>query len=84
VLIYWWKWVNTRQLRFTHIPIWLLYPAVYAGLVLLREHFAGWYPYPFLDALKFGYPRILLNSGLLLVAFLLFSGALVFTGRIKK
>ena len=83
VLIYWWKWVDTRRLTFSNIPAWLIYPAVYAIIVILRGHFAGWYPYFFLEAPTLGYPRVFMNSALLVGVFLLFSFAFVFLGKRK-
>jgi hypothetical protein len=83
VLIYWWKWVDTRRLTFSNIPAWLIYPAVYAIIVILRGHFAGWYPYFFLEVPTLGYPRVFINTALLVGVFLLFSFAVVFFGKRK-
>jgi hypothetical protein len=46
--------------------------------VLIRGAFSGYYPYPFLDVTKLGYPQTLLNSAFIAVAF--FIVALIFVG----
>jgi hypothetical protein len=84
ILIYWWIWVNARALQYRHIPAWLIYPAVYALLVMIRGYFVHWYPYPFLDVDKLGYGKVLQNSGMLVLMFLLFSFGFVWLGRKKK
>jgi hypothetical protein len=83
ILIYWWKWVDTRRLKYSNIPSWLIYPAVYALIILIRGHFASWYPYPFLDVLQYLYGRVLINCVFLLMAFILFSSLFVWAGKKK-
>ena len=83
ILIYWWRWVATRRLKYGNIPFWLIYPAVYALLILIRGHFANWYPYPFLDVLQYLYGRVLINCVLLLIFFVLFSALFVWAGKKK-
>ena len=84
LLIYWWKWVNARSLTFRNIPSWLVYPAVYAIIVVIRGHWPNWYPYPFLDAGKIGYSKVLINSAGLVIVFLVFSFLFVFLGKRKS
>ncbi len=83
VLIYWWIWVSAKDLTFKETFPWLIYPAVYAVLILIEGAFVNWYPYPFLDALTYGYLQILINSVFLLFTFLFFSGLFVFMGKKK-
>jgi hypothetical protein len=83
VLIFWWRWINVKNLQFSNIPPWLIYPAVYATLILLRGHTPGWYPYPFLDAHRIGYVQVLINSAGLMIVFLVFSFLFVFVGKKK-
>jgi len=59
----------------------LAYPAVYLGWTLVHGYFAIWYPYPFIDVTKLGYPRMLLNSVGLVLAFLAIELLLVAIGR---
>lgn len=60
---------------------WLIYPFVYAVLVLFRGALSGFYPYPFIDANNLGFKRVLLNSGGLFIGFFLISQ--VFIGITK-
>jgi hypothetical protein len=48
----------------------LAYPFAYLAWTLAHGAVAGWYPYPFIDVLKLGYGRMLLNSAGLILAFL--------------
>nr|WP_047167191.1 Pr6Pr family membrane protein [Sphingomonas sp. Y57] len=40
---------------------WLLYPLGFALWTLLHGAIGGWYPYPFMDAARLGYPTMLAN-----------------------
>ncbi|MDO6433170.1 Pr6Pr family membrane protein [Flavitalea sp. BT771] len=83
ILFYWWKWVETRRLKYGNIPFWLIYPAVYALLILIRGHFGSWYPYPFLDVLQYLYGQVVINCIFMLLAFVLFSSLFVWAGKRK-
>lgn len=49
---------------------WMLYPLVYVLWTLIHGALGGWYPYPFLDVAKLGYPAALLNIAVVAAAFL--------------
>lgn len=83
VVVYWQRWVDTRQLQYQNIATWLIYPAAYAVYTLVRGAFAAWYPYPFIDAAKLGYERIAVNCAVLAVIIVLFSALLIFWGKKK-
>ena len=59
----------------------LAYPGAYLGWTLVHGYAANWYPYPFIDVTKLGYPRMLLNSLGLVLAFLAIELLLVAIGR---
>jgi hypothetical protein len=40
----------------------LLWPSTYLAYILGLGALTGWYPYPFIDVAKIGYPRALLNA----------------------
>lgn len=49
----------------------IVYPVLWLVFTLIRGPLAGdWYPYPFLEVVAHGYPRVLLNSLLVAVLFL--------------
>jgi hypothetical protein len=62
----------------------LAYPLVYLAWTLAHGALAGWYPYPFIDVLKLGYGRMLLNSAGLILAFLAIELVLVALDRAIK
>ncbi len=84
MIIYWWIWVDTRSLRYGNIPAWLVYPAIYAIFVMIRGHFSGWYPYPFLDIPTLGNSQVIINCALMIVVFVLFALLFVILGKRKK
>ncbi len=60
----------------------LAYPLVYLGWTLGHGAYAAWYPYPFVDVLKLGYGRVLLNVAGLILAFLAIELVLVGVDRL--
>jgi hypothetical protein len=83
VIIYWVVWVNARQVRYTSILLWLVYPAVYTLFVFIRASSNRWYPYPFMDLARLGGQAVLINCLWVLAVFLFFSLLYVFWGRRK-
>jgi hypothetical protein len=49
----------------------LAYPALWLVITMIRGPLVNWYPYPFINVSHLGYPRVLLNSLVLAVLFLL-------------
>jgi hypothetical protein len=47
---------------------WLMFPAAWLTLTLLRDAIDGWYPYPFLDPANGGYAIVGLTCAIILVA----------------
>jgi hypothetical protein len=77
-VIYWLLCVPKGRLQWRNIFLWAIYPIAYLVIVLIRGAFSGYYPYPFLDVTKLGYPQTLLNSAFIAIAF--FIVALIFVG----
>jgi hypothetical protein len=75
-ILFWTLGVRKGGLNWNSLLLWMVYPVSYLIMVLLRGAASGYYPYPFLDVVKLGYPKVLLNSLGLAIAFILF--ALVF------
>jgi hypothetical protein len=53
----------------------LVWPFTYLAYILLLGAVSGWYPYPFIDVGKLGYPHVLRNA-LALTAILLVTGVI--------
>ncbi|MFJ3482134.1 Pr6Pr family membrane protein [Pseudomonas sp. NPDC090202] len=68
-LVYWWLYVDKGTLRLKHVPLWLLYPALYFGYVLFRGDMIGDYVYPFLDIGTLGVRGALINAAGVLAGF---------------
>jgi hypothetical protein len=62
----------------------LAYPLVYLAWTLAHGALTGWYPYPFIDVLKLGYGRVLLNVARLILAFLALELVLVALDRLIR
>jgi hypothetical protein len=69
-LVYWLIFVRKGLLRWPDAARWVVFPAVYVAWVLARGSWSGFYPYPFMDVTKLGFPRVLANTAGLFVAFL--------------
>jgi hypothetical protein len=78
---YWLIFVPKNSLRWKDTLFWLPYPLVYFGYSLIRGAAIGWYPYPFIDASKLGYSRVLANAAMLVCAFLAVALLVVAIGR---
>lgn len=49
--------------------VWAYFPLAYLIYSLIRGYLIGWYPYPFLNVTQLGYQKVFVNSGLMVVAF---------------
>jgi len=83
ILFFWIFFVRKSELKWKMALTWLSYPLGYILLVMLVGALTGFYPYPFADAGKLGYPRALTNGFWVLTGFLVLSLLLIGLGRIK-
>ncbi len=77
----WAVFVPKDSLSFRQVPYWLIFPLLYAAVTMLDGVLSGYYPYPFLDAAKFGYRQIGLNIAWLTGFFVLASVGFVAVGQ---
>lgn len=82
-IIYWFLFEDNK-LNYNQIPKWLIFPLVYLFYILIRGYYSGFYPYPFVDVSKLGFNQILVNSGLLIVVFVLFCVLFVWIKKPKS
>lgn len=80
-LLFWLLYVPKLTLQWQNIFPWLLFPLCYLVIILLRGAVADYYPYPFVNVAQLGYGKVLLNCGIMLMAFLLFSVLLISVGK---
>lgn len=83
VLIYWYRFTQLDALNFSATLVWLAYPLVYFIFIIIRGHFSGFYPYPFVDVLKIGYGTLAVNFLLILGLLIILMAILVFIGNRK-
>lgn len=61
--------------------IWLLYPLLYLGWVLVRGAASGFYPYPFVDVVQVGYEKVAVNCVLVTAVFVVVSLIYIWISR---
>lgn len=71
VLIDWLLFPPDRRLRTTSLWLWLVVPAAFLVVALIRGPIVGFYPYPFLDPREIGYGGVAAYSVGILLLFLL-------------
>jgi hypothetical protein len=79
--IYWLAFAPKIGLTWRDPLLWCVYPILYLAYVVVRGSVDGRYPYPFIDVASLGYGRTLLNSLMLMAAYLVAGLALVALGR---
>jgi hypothetical protein len=62
VAVDWFIDIPKLRIAFRQALSWLLFPAAYAIYSLIRGHFVGWYPYPFLNPSQHGYVSVAATS----------------------
>lgn len=70
-IIFWITIAPITRLPWSKPLLWLLYPAVYLVFALLRGEYSNFHAYPFINTAELGYGRVLLNSGFLMVVFII-------------
>ncbi len=83
-ILFWIFFVPKAGLKSKDILPWLLYPFLYVIYILIRGAFTGLYPYPFIDVVQLGYSKVLFNSGMLVIVFVLFSLFFVWMDNLKR
>ncbi len=68
-VVYWLVFVPKGTLHWKDGIVWAYFPLAYLIYSLIRGHLMGWYPYPFLNVSKFGYQKVFINSGFMVIAF---------------
>lgn len=71
-VVFWLFFVPKEKLSWTQAAKWLWFPLLYLVYVLIRGAIYHFYPYPFLNVDKLGYQQVIINSLLMMVAFVFF------------
>lgn len=83
-IIYWFVCVPKGKLAWKDVLSWLSYPLVYFVFIVLRGGLSGFYPYPFLDVVKLGYNKVVLNSAIFCGVFLVLGALFVLCDKLIK
>lgn len=83
-IIFWLSFVPKQQINWNNILPWLAYPLAYLAYTLLRGPLAQWYPYPFVDVIKLGYNKVLFNSAMVCLVFIIFSVLFVSVAKLMS
>jgi hypothetical protein len=75
--IYWVLFVPRFHLTLRQCLLWLVYPLGYLCITLWRGSTSDFYPYPFIDVGELGYPHVLLNASVLVLAFVTLMGVFI-------
>lgn len=83
-LLCWTLFIPKYTLQWKIIFAWMIFPLFYLGVILWRGALVGYYPYPFVNVTTLGYGKVLLNCGVVVIVFLLFSIILIGVGKISS
>lgn len=76
-VLYWLLYRTRGRLKWSDGLYWTLFPLAYLMYSLLRGAATSWYPYPFLNAHTFGYPKVMVNVVVMIAAFFIVGLALI-------
>ncbi|RZL59108.1 MAG: hypothetical protein EOO93_16125 [Pedobacter sp.] len=77
----WLFFVDKSELNYKQAFGWLIYPLSYVLITAIRGAMIQEYPYPFINVVKLGYPKAILNTLIIMVVFWLLSLLFIFLGR---
>lgn len=66
VAVDWFVDIPRLRIAFGQALAWVLFPVAYVIYSLVRGHYVGWYPYPFLNPSEHGYTGVAITSAALL------------------
>ncbi|MBW1655515.1 Pr6Pr family membrane protein [Flavobacterium quisquiliarum] len=81
---YWLFYVDLEKISFKTIMLWLIYPIIYVVYTLFHGVYTDFYPYPFIDAVKLGFPTAITNGLFVLLSFVILSYVLIFVSKLKN
>lgn len=81
VIFFWSLYEMTKPVKYSDIFKWTIYPLVYLVFILIRGRASPFYPYPFVDVATLGMQKVLINSAVILIAFLGVAAIFLFVGK---
>ncbi|RZK68480.1 MAG: hypothetical protein EOO85_24250 [Pedobacter sp.] len=83
-VVFWLVFVPKTRMPWKVLFSWAVFPFIYLIYALIRGANSGYYPYPFVNAAKFGYTQVAINSIGVLLVFLVLSSILIGISRFMK
>ena len=77
----WLFFVDKAQLNYKQAFSWLIYPLCYVVMTIIRGAMINEYPYPFINVVKLGYPKAILNTIVIMLVFWLLALLFIFIGK---
>ncbi len=68
-LLFWIRYGHEEKLQLKQIAAWMIYPLIYLVYVLVRGHYSGFYPYPFISVTDLGLNQVMIHALLLFLCF---------------
>ena len=81
-VLFWLVFIPKGTLHLRNVPGFLVFPLAYAAWTLIHGPLSGFYPYPFVDVPKLGYPRVFLNIVEFVIFFSLVGSCYVLVDRL--
>ncbi|MDN3587783.1 Pr6Pr family membrane protein [Pedobacter aquatilis] len=78
---FWLFFVDKSTLNYKQAFPWLIYPLCYVFMTVIRGAIIQEYPYPFINVVKLGYPKAILNTAIIMLVFWLLSLIFIFIGK---
>ncbi len=82
--VYWVVFVPKSNLEWKQPFIWLIYPLLYLLYAIIRGAVTGHYPYPFIDVSQIGFSKMLVNTLIMMIAFISIGLLIVGIDKRKK
>ncbi|MGC4103222.1 Pr6Pr family membrane protein [Ferruginibacter sp.] len=76
-IFFWVKFVPRKNLQWKLIAPWAIYPLAYFGYTIVRGPSAQWYPYPFMNVTVLGYNKVLFNSAMVTLVFVIIAALFI-------
>jgi hypothetical protein len=81
-MVLWWLLFAPRgRLKWSAAWLWVAYPIAYFIYALVRGHFDGKYPYPFIDVGHLGWLQVAINAGGIALGFIICGFLLVWVDK---
>lgn len=81
--LFWWlAFAQQPKFQWSDLGLWVVWPLAYCIYILLRAHFSGFYPYPFLNLPELGWSGLIVSIAGVLTSFIAVGLALTVLVRV--